>query len=108
MKLFSIGDSITQGFMSFAAARTDASYSTLVARTLGADPYRIPTNWPHGGFPLNLEILMRSLENKYGNDIFGPIEWLRAVNTIRKYMDKVERYYERGKGKTGAAFFFTS
>lgn len=103
MKLFSIGDSITQGFMSFAAARTDACYSTLIARVLGVDPYQIPSSWPHGGFPLNLEVLMRSLESKFGSDIFGPIEWPRAVNTIRKYMDKVESYYERGKGKVGAA-----
>ncbi|KPJ79102.1 MAG: hypothetical protein AMJ54_00075 [Deltaproteobacteria bacterium SG8_13] len=102
MKLFSIGDSITQGFMSFAAARTDACYSTLIANMLGADPYRIPAEWPHGGFPLNLETILRSLENKFGSDIFGPIEWLQAVNTIRKAMDRVERYYERGKGKVGA------
>ena len=104
MKLFSIGDSITQGFMSFAAARTDTCYSTLIAELLGTDPYRIPADWPHGGFPLNLESMMRRLEKKFGSDIFGPIEWLRAVNTIRKYMDRVERYYERGKGKAGAAY----
>src|SRR3712207_6958900 len=29
MKLFTIGDSISQGFMSGAAARTDLAYSTL-------------------------------------------------------------------------------
>ena len=103
MKIFSIGDSITHGFMSFAAARTDASYATLIAGILEATPYRILSNWPHGGFPLNLEVLMRSLEKKYGSDIFGPIEWLKAINTIRKHMDKVESYYERGKGKAGAA-----
>jgi hypothetical protein len=102
MKLFSIGDSITQGFMSFAAARTDACFSTLIARMLGAEPYHVPTNWPHGGFPLNLEWMMRSLEKQLGSDIFGPFEWLQAVNTIRKHMDRVERYYERGKGKVGA------
>ena len=102
MRLFSIGDSITQGFMSFAAARTDASYSTLIANQLGADPYQIPADWRHGGLPLDLEIIMRRLEKKFGSDIFGPVEWLRAVNTIRKYMDTVEGYYERGKGKAGA------
>ena len=102
MKLFSIGDSITQGFMSFAAARTEACYSSLIARLLGADPYQIPSDWPYGGFPLNLETIMRGLEKKYGSDIFGPIEWLQAVNTIRKHMDKVERYYERGRGKVGS------
>ncbi len=31
MKLFTIGDSISQGFMSAAAARTDQCYSTILA-----------------------------------------------------------------------------
>lgn len=35
MKLFTIGDSISQGFMSLAAARTDQSYSTLLPNILG-------------------------------------------------------------------------
>lgn len=35
LKLFTIGDSISQGFMSLAAARTDLSYSTIVAREMG-------------------------------------------------------------------------
>jgi len=38
MKLFTIGDSISQGFMSMAAARTELSYSTLMARVLGLTP----------------------------------------------------------------------
>jgi hypothetical protein len=35
MKLFTVGDSISQGFMSLAAARTDLLYSTLIARAMG-------------------------------------------------------------------------
>ena len=34
-KLITIGDSISQGFMSGGAARTDLSYSTLIAQSLG-------------------------------------------------------------------------
>ncbi|HEY0658065.1 MAG TPA: hypothetical protein VGD05_06310, partial [Pyrinomonadaceae bacterium] len=44
MKLFTIGDSVSQGFMSLAAARTDNAYSTLIARQIGlklnTDDYR--------------------------------------------------------------------
>ncbi len=77
MKLFTIGDSISQGFMSLAAARTELSYATLVARCLGltpgSDAYPIPL-WGAGGLPLNIENLLRSLQRRYGSDIRGPIE----------------------------------
>ena len=43
MKLFTIGDSIPQGFMSGAAARTNLAYSTLVAGCMGLeDGYEHP------------------------------------------------------------------
>ena len=39
MELFTIGDSISQCFMSLAAARTDKCYSTLLANILGVKKY---------------------------------------------------------------------
>ncbi len=55
MKLFTIGDSVSQGFMSLAAARTDNAYSTLIARKLGleldSDEYRF-ADWNDVGIPL--------------------------------------------------------
>jgi hypothetical protein len=101
MKLFTIGDSISQGFMSLAAARTELSFSTLLARSLGlapgTDEYSIPL-WGSGGLPLNIENLLRVLQRKYGSDIRGPLEWPLAVATINEYLDEVEDYYERGQG----------
>jgi hypothetical protein len=101
MKLFTIGDSISQGFMSLAAARTELSYSTLIARCLGlapgTDEYSIPM-WGAGGIPLNIESLLRSLQRKYGSDIRGPLEWPLAVTSINEYLDEVEDHYERGPG----------
>ena len=101
MKLFTIGDSISQGFMSLAAARTELSYSTLIARSLGlapgTDAYPIPL-WGAGGLPLNIESLLRSLQRKYGSDIRGPIEWPLAVASVNEYLDEIEDYYERGPG----------
>ncbi|WP_046867616.1 hypothetical protein [Microvirga massiliensis] len=101
MKLFTIGDSISQGFMSLAAARTELSYSTLLARCLGlapgTDEYSIPI-WGAGGIPLNVENLLRSLQRQYGSDIRGPIEWPLAVASVNRFLDDVEDHYERGPG----------
>lgn len=101
MRLFTIGDSISQGFMSAAAARTDLSYSTLIASTPGflapTESYHIPV-WEKGGLPVNLEKLMRKLSRLYGSDISGLFEWSFAAYTISSFLDDVEDYYERGAG----------
>lgn len=97
MKLFTIGDSISQGFMSLAAARTDQSYSTLLADILGIKKYHYPS-WPKGGHPLNLELLFRKLEKRLGADISGTFEWPMAFSIISAFLDEVEDYYERGEG----------
>ena len=84
--------------MSGGAARTDLSYSTLIARSLGIQrDYRYPS-WPLGGIPLNLEILLRHLSRYYGDDIWGPFEWTSAAIRISNFMDRLEDYYERGEG----------
>ena len=95
--LFTIGDSISQGFMSGAAARTDLSFSTIISKIIEAENYNYP-NWSKGGLPFNLELLFRKLENKLGKNISGPIEWTRAIVIINNYLDEVEDYYERGAG----------
>lgn len=97
MKLFTIGDSISQGFMSGAAARTDLSYSTIIADILGEKEYNYP-NWEKGGLPLNIEDVFRKLEKRLGTDISGIFEWPIALNLINNYLDEVEDYYERGNG----------
>jgi hypothetical protein len=96
MKLFTIGDSISQGFMSGAAARTDLSYSNLIAKALKIPDYRYPT-WGSEGLPVNLEWVMRSLSQQFGNDI-TLLKWPFALSAIGKLMDQVEDYYERGEG----------
>ncbi len=99
MKLFTIGDSLSQGFMSLAVARTDLSFSTLLAAKLGLHPgqgYRFP-DWPEEGLPLNLEAVLRRLVSRYGADI-GGLEWVTVLPTINDVVDRAEDYYERGPG----------
>lgn len=100
MKLFTIGESICQGFMSAAAARTDLAFSTLIAEALGASDYRYPT-WPKGGHPLNVEWLLRRLENLAGPNV-NVLEWPLVLMRTASYMDTVEDYYEREEGRASA------
>lgn len=98
MKLFTIGDSVSQGFMSLAAAQTNLAYSTLIARSMNLElgsEYRYP-EWGAGGLPVNLERACRSIE-PYGPNIWGP-EWLQVIRTINDVVDEAEDYYERGQG----------
>lgn len=101
MKLFTIGDSLSQGFMSLAAARTDAASSTLIARKLGlklkSDQYNY-ADWNVEGIPLNLEHLMRELQRRYGSNI-GGFEWVTVLHTINRIVDDAEDYYERKEGR---------
>ena len=99
MKLFAIGDSLTQGFMSGAAAQANQSYVKLVADVLEASPFHVCDYWPQGGIPLNIEELLRSLEKRFGADISGPIEWPLAINAISNFLDSLENYWEREAGR---------
>jgi hypothetical protein len=111
LKLFTIGDSISQGFMSGAAARTDLSYSTLIARSMGLGPgpaaqpgtdYYYP-DWPEGGLPANLEEILRALEERLGPEITG-LEWLSVLKIVNSVLDRAEDYYERGPGRANAPY----
>lgn len=98
MKLFTIGDSVSQGFMSLAAAHTDLSYSTLIAQKLGLNlqqNYRF-ADW-NQGIPMDVENIMRRLNQRYGSNISN-IEWLTVLQTINDIVDRAEDYYESGEG----------
>ncbi|RZJ36571.1 MAG: hypothetical protein EOO51_00180 [Flavobacterium sp.] len=97
LKLFTIGDSISQGFMSGAAAKTNQSYSTLLAKILGAELYNFPM-WGKDGLPVNLETVITRLQRRLDTNISGPVEWIKALSIINAYLDEVEDYYERGAG----------
>lgn len=96
-RLVTIGDSVSQGFMSAGAAQTQQSYSTLLARMMELPEYRFP-EWPLGGIPFNAEALLRHLSKYYGDDIRGPFEWKSAVRRVNAFLDRLEDYYERGPG----------
>ncbi len=97
-KLVAIGDSLTQGFQSFAISDTRSSYPALIAESLGArEAFALPDFRGSGGLPLNLEWLARRLEDRFGADI-GMFEWFRSLHVIPELISEVEDYWERGRG----------
>ncbi|WP_278312459.1 SGNH/GDSL hydrolase family protein [Lolliginicoccus levis] len=97
-RLVVIGDSLSQGFQSFAIHNTDLSFPAIIARELGwASSFRIPRYRSHGGLPLNLEYLLRALEERHG----ATLDWWDlplAPFTVQSWMAEVEDYWERGPG----------
>src|SRR5262249_30669447 len=52
-----------------------------------------------GGLPLNLELLLRDLESRYGSTL-SIWELPMALFRAREFMDQIEHYWERGPGQS--------
>jgi hypothetical protein len=101
-RLVTIGDSLTHGFMSAAIYRTDLSWPAIAAYELGLRPeeFTYPTyEWPTGpgGLPLDLERFARAFARRFG-DRLDFWEVVAAGLWTRKYLDRVEDFWERGDG----------
>jgi hypothetical protein len=102
-----IGDSLSHGFQSGAIFNTDLSFPAIIARELGWAGYRYPTygkgvgespGQDLGGFPLNVEFLLRRLSADLGPEIQA-WEIPKAIGIVHRYLDEVEDYWERGPGR---------
>lgn len=96
-RLVVIGDSLTHGFQSGAVCTTDLSYPAIIAHELGWSGFRRPEYPGRGGLPLNLELILRDLEHRYGPDL-NAWETPLALFRVRDLMDDIEDYWERGPG----------
>jgi hypothetical protein len=101
-RLVVIGDSLSHGFQSGAIYNTDISYPAIIAHELGWSSFRYPVYGGPGGLPINIEYLLRELEERYGTDV----DWWEASRALfrgRQLMDEIEDYYERGPGSRPTA-----
>ncbi|EIV92395.1 hypothetical protein [Frankia sp. QA3] len=97
-RLVTIGDSLTHGFQSGAVFNTDLSYPAIIAYELGwYRSFRFPTYNGAGGIPLNIELLLRDLAQRYGQHV-DLWEVPLALFRLRQSMDEIEDYWERGPG----------
>ncbi len=94
-RLVAVGDSLTHGFQSGAIFNTHLSYPALIARELGIyDRFRHPSYERFGGLPLNLEYVLRELEDRFGDKV-SPWELPLAGLRVRDLMDRIEDFWER-------------
>lgn len=97
-RLVVIGDSLSQGVLSGAVWRTELAWPALLAAALGIDEFRRPVyEGPGPGLPVNIETLVRLVGDRFGSEL----SWLEIVAAglaVRRAMDAVEDYWERGPG----------
>ena len=97
-RLVVLGDSLSHGFQSGAVFNTDISWPAIVADELGwSESYRYPLYGGPGGLPLNIELLMRRLEERFGTRL-SLWEIPLALFAARGLLDEIEDYWERGPG----------
>lgn len=97
-RLVLIGDSLMHGFQSGAILNTDLSVGAIVAHELGWEDFRYPRYQGPGGLPVNIELLLRDLESRFGSSL-NPLELPLALFRAREFLDQVEDYWERGPGR---------
>lgn len=99
--LVAIGDSLTIGFQSGAIYKPQHSFPAMIAEALGDGSFTTPKfdddDGTVGGLPMNLEILLRQLEKKYPLHV-KPWNFPFALFTINKWLDTVEKFWEKGAG----------
>lgn len=93
-RLVVIGDSIWQGMQSGGLSRTEWSPGAIVARHAGFEFRHARFDAGGGtGIPMDLERVLRHLEDKYGAEV-GPLELPHALVTARALMGESEKYWE--------------
>src|SRR5690242_20246132 len=97
-RLVALGDSLTHGFQSDAIFNTDWSYPAMIARELGwYDQFRHPEYRGFGGLPLNIEYLVRFIEQRFGANL----QWWQlgaAGFSVYDVLTQIRDYWEHGAG----------
>jgi hypothetical protein len=94
-RVVAIGDSLTQGFQSGAVYGTGLSYPAIIAYELGwLDQYRYPRYGGPGGLPLNVELLLRRLDDRFGT----VLSWWEVPLALFEG----RQFHGRGRGLLGA------
>ena len=97
-RLVAVGDSLTHGFQSGAIYNTDISFPAIIASELGSYPqFRHPQYPGFGGIPLNIELLVRDLEERFGDEV----SWWELPSAgfhIRQNLAEAEHWWDSGPG----------
>jgi hypothetical protein len=97
-RLVTLGDSLTHGFQSGAIYNTDLSYPAIIAWELGwYEQFRRPHYPGFGGIPFNIELLVRDLERRFGDQV----SWWELPDALfhaRHRLAEAEHWWDAGPG----------
>jgi hypothetical protein len=89
-----MGDSMAQGFKNGGIYRTDLSFPALLARSMGNSvQFDTPSFSAQAGIPINIEVLIRGLAEKFGdqinlsNSVSVASEMYRTLSRIKSYWE---------------------
>jgi hypothetical protein len=89
-----MGDSMAQGFKNGGIYRTDLSFPALIARSMGIKPgFQIPSFSAQTGIPINIEVLVRSLAEKYGDEL-SLVNSVAAAKELYRTLRRIKSYWE--------------
>jgi len=89
-----MGDSMAQGFKNGGIYRTDLSFPALLARAFNPSiEFDVPNFTSHTGIPINMEMLIRGLEDEFGDEITWN-EYLAAGTYLFKTLRKIKNHWE--------------
>jgi lysophospholipase L1-like esterase len=94
-KLVALGDSLVQGFRDGAISDPAFSFPLLLAKALHPSVRFDQAHFPeYGGLPLNLDVIIRSLESVVG-DSMEPGEWHKAVLHVMRHINLTRRFWSK-------------
>ncbi|HWA74226.1 MAG TPA: hypothetical protein VG937_17905 [Polyangiaceae bacterium] len=95
-RLVTLGDSLTQGFQSGAIFNTQLSWPRMVAWEMGWDSsFRYPSYWGQGGMPLNLELVIRTIERRFGPKLDNAWEKVLAVGEVLSLLQSIGSHWKQ-------------
>lgn len=93
-KLVVFGDSLSQGFNNGGIYRTDINFPAFLIKCMEGNPaFEQPRFTAQAGLPLNLEVLVRGLSEKFGDNITwneyvpAALHMISTLRHIKKYWD---------------------
>jgi len=91
--LITLGDSLTLGFQNGAVCSTKFSYPSILAKLLEDNLFETVSFTAQGGIPLNMESLLKGIEEEFGTDI-GWDDAFLVSNSIVSTLLRIKRYWE--------------
>jgi hypothetical protein len=89
-----MGDSMAQGFKNGGIYRTDLSFPALLARSMGLySDFHMPSFSAQAGIPINIEMLVRGLAEKYGDKLTASNS-VSAARELYRTLSRIKSYWE--------------